>query len=61
MMMVSNTMINNDYSLFTTITVPITVGYNFVFYTTTEGQGYVVLNTTIFDSLAGALQDISPL
>ena len=32
-----------------TTAVPITVGYNPVFYTTTEGQGSVVLNITIFD------------
>ena len=36
-----------------TTTVPITVGYNPVFYTTTEGQGSVVLNITIFDPPAG--------
>ena len=36
-----------------TTTVPITVGYNPVFYTTTEGQGSVVLNITIFDPPTG--------
>ena len=35
------------------MTVPITVGYNPVFYTTNEEQGYVVLNITIFDPPAG--------
>ena len=36
-----------------TTTVPITVGYNPVLYTTTEGQGFVVLNITIFDPPTG--------
>ena len=36
-----------------TTTVTIKVGYNPVFYTTTEGQGFVVLNITIFDPPAG--------
>ena len=36
-----------------TTTVTITVGYNPVFYTTTEGQGSVVLNITIFDPPTG--------
>ena len=33
--------------------VNITVGYNPIFYTTTEGQGMVVLNITIFDPPIG--------
>ena len=35
------------------LSVPITVGYNPVLYTTTEEQGFVVLNITIFDPPAG--------
>ena len=42
-----------DYFLLSLLTVPITVGYNPVFYTTTEGQGFVMLNITIFDPPTG--------
>ena len=36
-----------------TTTVLIALGYNHVFYTTTEGQGFVVLNITIFHPPTG--------
>ena len=41
---------------FLPLPVNITVGYNSVIYTTSEGQGMVVLNVTIFQPPSGGSQ-----